>query len=71
VTDPVGILRVVLDHPVLLCSETSFVFYPLRDLGYVEYGKGRWHVTDAGRQAAGEWEPEPTNVASFFGLGGT
>jgi hypothetical protein len=73
VVDPLDILRVVTKHPVLCHSESSFVFYPLQDLGWVEYAGGRWQITKAGTEALGDVtepdDPEP-DLASFFGIGG-
>jgi len=72
VTDPIQVLLVIAAHPILCWSESSFVFYPLQAEGWVEYGEGRWKITDKGREALGTAEPvepEPPSAADFFGLG--
>ena len=74
VTDPIQVLRVIAEHPPLCWSESSFVFYPLRDRGWTEYQGGRWLITDLGREALANaddgdsGESEPADVAAFFGL---
>jgi hypothetical protein len=72
VTDPTQVLLVVAAYPILCYSESSFVFYPLREKGWVEYVGGRWAITDTGREVlatAEPKEPEPPSAADFFGLG--
>lgn len=66
ITDPLEVLAVVRDHPILLSSETSYTFYPLRDLGWVEYAGGRWRITEEGRRAMPE--KEPAGPVEFFEL---
>lgn len=58
ITDPAAILAVVRDHPILLCSEPPQTFRPLEALGWVEYGHGRWRITEEGRRETPEREPE-------------
>jgi hypothetical protein len=66
VEDPAQVLAVVRDHPVLLCSEPPQTFYPLEKLGWVKYEGGRWRITNAGREAMPE--PEPESPLEFFEL---
>ena len=70
IIDPLEVLRVVRDHPILCCSEPPQAFYPLQKLGWVTYGGGRWRITEEGRVAAGEPEPAggPTTLMEFFEL---
>lgn len=70
ITDPLEVLRVVRDHPILQYSEPPQAFYPLRERGWVEYGGGRWRITDEGHGAAAEAdEPEgPATLTEFFDL---
>ena len=70
VTDPEKILRIVAEHHILRYSETSFVFYPLRDLGWMEYKEGHWHITSEGRSVLSkEPEDKPVSVTEFLGIG--
>jgi len=69
ITDPLAVLRVVRDHPVLACSEPPQTFYPLREQGWAEYGDGRWRITPEGRAAAeGDVPSRPASLADFFEL---
>jgi hypothetical protein len=67
VDEPLEVLRIVHRHPVLLCSEPSRAFYPLRDKGWVVYGEGRWRITEEGRGALENSEDE-TDLPEFFEL---
>jgi len=72
ITDPVEVLRVVRDHPILRYSEPPQAFYPLQERGWVTYGEGHWRITEEGRIAAGEPEPKsadgPATLTEFFEL---
>lgn len=66
VDDPLTVLEVVRDHPILLCSEPPQTFYPLRELGWMEYAEGRWRITEEGREATPD--PQPQAPPEFFEL---
>jgi len=66
ITDPLAVLRVAGDHPILLCSEPPQTFYPLAELGWVDYGEGRWRITEEGRRVMPE--KEPAGPPEFFEL---
>jgi hypothetical protein len=67
-TDPVAILRVVGEHHILRYSEPPTTFYPLAELGWVEYKGGHWAITSEGQTALEEEVPQPTSLADFFEL---
>ena len=67
IDDPKAVLRILTDHPILCFSEPSTTFYPLAELGWVEYKVGHWAITSAGRDAL-EQKKEPVSLADFFGL---
>ena len=66
ITEPFDVLEVVGEHPILLHSEPPQTFYPLKELGWVEYGGGRWRITDEGRRAMPK--KEPAGPPEFFDL---
>lgn len=70
ITDPVEVLRVVRDHPILCWSEPPQTFYPLQEQGWAEYGNGCWRITAEGRRAAAEADPPPgpPTLTEFFEL---
>jgi len=70
ITDPLEVLRVVRDHPILCYSEPPQTFYPLRELGWADYLRGGWRITEEGRTAAGETKstPTPPPPKEFFEL---
>lgn len=53
VSDPLRVLQVIRDNPVLCYSEPPQTFYPLQEQGWVSYEGGRWHLTEEGTKAAG------------------
>ncbi len=72
VEEPIEVMRVLRATPILLCSEKSFVFQPLKELGWVAYGKGRWNFTEAGLKALADALPveeldQPQSLGNFFG----
>lgn len=72
ITDPLEVLRVVSQHHILRWSEPPTTFYPLAELGWVEYIGGGWGITDAGREALLESpSDEPStemSLTEFFDL---
>jgi len=71
VTDPLQVLRIASDNPVLLCSEPSQIYYPLEEKGWTIYRSGRWCITDEGRKVLGENPAppeEPKTLTEFFDL---
>jgi hypothetical protein len=75
ISNPVEVLRIVCDHPILCCSEPPSTFRPLEELGWAVYGNGRWRITEEGMAAAARPEcekvasqPEQVSLAEFFKL---
>jgi hypothetical protein len=70
ITEPLEVLRVVRDHPILCYSEPPQAFYPLQERGWVEYAGGHWRITEEGRAVAGvpSASDEPTTLTEFFEL---
>lgn len=68
VTDPLRVLMIVSEHPVLCCSEPPQTFRPLAERGWVVYQSGRWRITDVGYSALSETDEEPQSLMEFFEL---
>jgi hypothetical protein len=56
VEEPLDVLEIVSEHPILLCSEPPQTFRKLYERGWVAYGDGRWRITDEGRSALDDIE---------------
>lgn len=67
VTDPLKLLRIVHETPVLCYSEPPQTFYPLQEKGWVEYRSGCWRITQEGYEAMPNKVPSQT-LAEFFEL---
>lgn len=67
ISEPIEVLRVVRDHPILCCSEPPGTFRPLAELGWAVYVGGRWRITAEGEAQLGT-EPTPAPPQEFFDL---
>lgn len=68
ITDPVGILQVVSEHPVLQWSEPSTTFLPLAERSWMEYKRGAWVITETGQKALRDETPKAIPLTDFFGI---
>lgn len=72
-TDPLDVLKVIDKYPVLRSSEPSAAFYPLQEKGWVEYKRGSWSITKAGREALPKPKAQPANsklsLSALFSIG--
>lgn len=66
VTDPAEVLRIVAEHHILRYSEPPQTFYPLRELGWVEYQSGCWRITKEGYEAIPEKETSSSQTLTEF-----
>lgn len=67
VTDPLDVLRVIRDNPVLCYSESPSVFVPLQERGWAVYEEGRWQLTEEGKAKAGSPTPKAAKPPAFLG----
>ena len=69
VKEPLEVLRIISEHPILRYSEPPQTFYPLEERGWTVYTSGCWRITDEGYKAlANKPDAEPLTLAEFFDL---
>jgi len=56
-TDPAEVMRVLIDHPILLYSEHSLFMRPFMAQGFLSYGDGHYSITENGRSIANPCDP--------------
>lgn|GEM_PF-1927026 len=66
VTDPLDVLRVIRNNPVLCYSESS-AFRPLEERGWAVYEDGRWQLTEEGKEQAGPPTSKPKKPPALLG----